>query len=129
MANFGNVASGGDLNTPNLEELLQIATTTLKQGNKEGAEVIVRQILEADKYNDRAWVILAFTTDDPTKRRQWLNQALRLNSNNKAAARALEKMNRKKTNVKDRTILYGTIGIVLALGMAALTCVLILAIN
>lgn len=128
MADLGNLSSAGDPNTPNLEELLQIAASTLKQGNKQGAEVIVRQILAADNYNDRAWVILAFTTEDPTERRRWLNQALRLNPNNKAAARALEKMNRKSTNVKDRTILYGTLGIVAALGMAAIACVLTLAI-
>lgn len=114
---------------PNLEELLQIATTTLKQGNKQGAEVIVRQVIEADKFNDRAWVLLAYTTDDPLERRRWLQQALRVNPQNTTARRALDKMQRVQTNVKDRTIYYGTIGLVIALAILALACVLVLIIN
>ncbi|PJF43745.1 MAG: hypothetical protein CUN55_07485 [Phototrophicales bacterium] len=114
---------------PNLEELLQIATTTLKQGNKQGAEVIIRQVIEADKYNDRAWVLLAGTTDDPLERRRWLQQALRINPNNQTARRALEKMEQVQANVKDLTVYYGTIGLVIALAMLALACVLVLLIN
>ena len=129
MASLRNVTPGGDLNSPNLEELLQIAMSTLKQGNKEGAAVIVRQVIEADKYNDRAWVILAFTTEDPVERRRWLNQALRLNANNKAAKRALEKMDRKRMNAKDRTIFIGTMGIVAALGIGVIACVLVLVLS
>lgn len=129
MANLRGLSTNEDPNTPNLEELLQIAMSTLKQGNKQGAEVIIRQVLEADKYNDRAWVLLAFTTEDKTQRRRWLNQALRLNPNNSAATRALEKLDRKRTNVKDRTIFIGTMGVVAALGLAVVACVLVLVLN
>jgi type II secretory pathway component HofQ len=129
MANLRGLSTSEDPNTPNLEELLQIAMSTLKQGNKQGAEVIVRQVLEADKYNDRAWVLLAFTTEDETQRRRWLNQALRLNPKNNAATRALEKLDRKRTNVKDRTIFIGTMGLVAALGIAVVACVLVLVLN
>lgn len=126
MAELRGLSGGNSPNTPNLEELLQIAMSTLKQGNKQGAEVIIRQVLEADKYNDRAWVLLAFTTDDAVQKRRWLNQALRLNPNNTAATKALEKLDRKRTNVNDRTILIGTMGIVAALGLAVVACVLVL---
>lgn len=123
-----NLSGGGD-SGPNLEELLQIASNTLKQGNKQGAEMIVRQVIAADKYNDRAWVLLAYTTDDPLERRRWLQQALRVNPQNQAARRALDKMESVQTNVQDRTIYYGTIGIVIALAILALGCVLVLLVN
>ena len=119
----------GSANTPNLEELLQIAMSTLKQGNKQGAEVIIRQVLEADKYNDRAWVLLAFTTDDEVQKRRWLNQSLRLNPENSAAKKALEKLDKKQTNVNDRTVFIGTMGVVAALGIAIIGCVLVLVLN
>jgi thioredoxin-like negative regulator of GroEL len=118
----------GNINqaAPNLEDLLQFATTTLKQGNKQGAQVLIQQVLEADKRNDRAWVLMAFTTDDPIDRRRCLKTALRLNPNNTSAKRALDKMKKVRTRSDDKTMYYGTIGLIIILLAAVIACVAIL---
>jgi hypothetical protein len=121
----------GNINqaAPNLEDLLQFATTTLKQGNKQGAQVLLQQVLEADKRNDRAWVLMAFTSDDPVDRRRCLKTALRLNPNNTAAKRALEKMKKVRTKSDSKAMYYGTIGLVIVLLAAVIACVAILVIS
>lgn len=121
----------GNINqaTPNLEDLLQFATTTLREGNKQGAQVLLQQVLEADKRNDRAWVLLAFTTDDLVDRRRCLKTALRLNPNNTAAKRALAKMKSVRTKSESKAMYYGTIGLVIVLLAAVIGCVAVVVLN
>lgn len=120
-----NVTDMGDENAPNLEQLLQIAETTLRQGNKDGARVLIQQVLDQDKRNDRAWVLFAAATDDPTDRRRYLRTALHVNPNNQAAQRALAKMKKARTRSENQALYYGMIGLVAALLIAAVACVII----
>lgn len=115
-----------DDNSPNLEDLLQIAATTLKSGNRQSAQVLIQQVIEADKHNDRAWVMMAYTTADPVERQRYLRTALRLNPENKAAKRALEKMENTRTKAESQAMYYGMIGLVIVLVLAAVACVAIL---
>ncbi len=124
-----NLHSVTDDDAPNLEELLQMATTSLRQGNTQGAYVMVQQVLDADKHNDRAWVLMAYTTQNPVDRRRYLRTALRLNPENKAARRGLEKMKRSRTKTESRVLYYGTVGLVVLLAVAVIACVLVLLLN
>lgn len=115
--------------TANLEDLLQIATTSLKEGNKTGARVLIQQVLDADKHNDRAWVLMAAATDDPVDRQRYLKTALRLNPNNKSAKKALDKMKKARNTSESQALYYGTIGLAIVLVIAVLACIAVLVIS
>lgn len=115
--------------TANLEDLLQIATTSLKEGNKPGARVLIQQVLDTDKHNDRAWVLMAAATDDPVDRQRYLKTALRLNPNNKAAKKALDKMKKARNSAENQALYYGTIGLAIVLVIAVLACIAVLVIS
>ncbi len=120
-----NLTDLGDDNTPNLEQMLQIAETTLREGNKQGARILIQQVLDQDKHNDRAWVLFAAATDDPTDRRRFLRTALHVNPNNKAAQRALAKMKKARSHAENQALYFGMIGLIIALLVAAAACVII----
>ena len=44
---------------PNREQLLQMAVTTAKAGNRDGARVMLRQVLSEDRRNERAMLWMA----------------------------------------------------------------------
>lgn len=114
---------------PNLENLLQMGITAAKQGNREAARVLFKQVLDDDKKNDRAWVWMASVAEDPLKRQQYLETALRINPSNKAAQKAIKKMTHKRTSKEQRTLALGVIFVLAILVAAALICVLALAAN
>lgn len=111
---------------PGVEQLLQMAITNAQQNNQEGAKVILRQVLKQDKRNDRAWMWLAYVEDDPVQRRRFLENAVRINPDNKPAQKALNKIKRKKASRKNRTLMYGGIALVLLLIVTAVACTIVL---
>lgn len=115
--------------SPNLEDLLQIAATTIKQGNRQGARVLLQQVLDSDKHNDRAWVLMAYTTNDNLERQRYLRTALRLNPNNQAAQRALEKIDITRTKSESQAMYYGTVGLLVLLALVAIACIAVLVLN
>lgn len=101
-------------NQPNREELLQLAIRTAKSGNKEGARVMLRQVLSEDRYNERAMMWMAKIASTKSERRQWLERALEVNPNNDQAKAALKKMVYKSSARENRTLLiYGMVAGVL----------------
>lgn len=111
----------------NLEQLLQIAITNAKSGNKQGARVMLQQILEADRSNDRAWAWLAVVTDDLAKRQEYLERALQINPNNKAAKKALKQITSKRSSGEQRTLWIGIVVIMLVLIVSTLLCLIVVA--
>lgn len=107
---------------PNLENLLQMGITAAKEGNNEGARMLLKQVLDADKKNDRAWVWMAYITTDSVKRRQYLQTALKINPGNTAAKKALSKINKKRSSTEERTIIIAG---VFTLGLLSLVVVLV----
>jgi Tfp pilus assembly protein PilF len=105
--------------------LLQLAIATAKQGNRQGARVLLQQVLDADKHNDRAWLWMAYTSTNLVDRRRYLRTVLRLNPNNKAAQSALAKMQQQRVNVETRTKQYGIIALALLVLVVAVACLLI----
>lgn len=117
--------SGGQ--SPNLENLLQMGINQAKSGNKSGAQVLLQQVLDSDKENDRAWLWMAFISDDETDRRRFLHTALKYNPNNQTARKALDKLDHVQTAAQNRTLVYGGMALAGLLLFAAIACVIILA--
>lgn len=112
-----------------VDQLLQMGIDTAKQGNKEGARVLLRQVIQRDQRNDRAWMWLAYVEADPVQRRRYLENAVRINPSNKAAQKALNKLKTSKTRSQRQIMLLG--GAVLAglILISALACLVVLSIN
>jgi Tfp pilus assembly protein PilF len=112
-----------DSENPNLENLLQMGRTAARQGNREGARMLLKQVLDVDKKNDRAWILMASVAEDAAKKRQYLETALRYNPNNQTARKALSQMN-SKTSRRDRQMLV--IGALFLFGIGVVGALLVL---
>lgn len=116
-------------NQPNREELLQLAETSAKQGNKDGARLLFRQVLSQDKRNERAIMWMARLAKNKKERKQWLQRALNLNPDNEIARQQLEKINYRQAAKENRTLLiFGTLAAVLII-VAVLVVIVVLALN
>lgn len=83
--------SSGD-NTPNREELFNMAVEQAKSGNKKGARFMFAQILEQDKRNIRAMMWMAKIASSPDERETWLKRILDIKPSYAPAQEALAKM-------------------------------------
>lgn len=106
-------------NTPNREELLQLAIRAAKNGNRESARVMFRQVLDEDKRNERAMMWMAKLAGSKNERRQWLNRVLLINPNQYAAKNALRKMQYSSSARDNRVlIIFGVVaGVLIILGV------------
>jgi tetratricopeptide (TPR) repeat protein len=111
----------------NLENLLQLGITAAKEGNKDGARMLLRQVLEADRKNDRAWFWLAYLAETSDERRQYLENAVKANPKNQAAQQALRKMVAKRSNQEQRMLLMGIVVVLAISVVVALLCLVTLA--
>lgn len=105
---------------PNLENLLQMGITAAKQGNKDGARVLLRQVIEGDKKNDRAWLWMASVAENTEKRKQYLETALRINPHNDAAKKQLTKLEKKRSRGEQRTLQVGLVVLLLVMVVSLL---------
>jgi Tfp pilus assembly protein PilF len=122
MATSRNKSDGG----PNREELLQMAIQAAKTGQKDGARMMFRQVLEADRRNERAMMWLAKLADNKEERVQWLQKALEVNPENTAARQTLNAIKYKRAASEGRTLfLFGVIVAILV--VVLLVFVLLLA--
>jgi Tfp pilus assembly protein PilF len=110
----------------NLENLLQMAITSIRDGNKEGARLQLQRILDIDKKNDRAWMLLARVAENADKRRQYLETALKYNPSNKQAKEALQKIGKSKSSREQRTLLIGGLVILIIGIFAVFACLIVL---
>ena len=120
------VTGSDDLNTPNLEQLLQLGIQAARKGNKAGARVMFQQIIDADKTNDRAWLWMAAIADTSEDRRRYLNAVLRLNPEHPTALRELEKLNRKQVSSNTLVIRYGMMGLFVLLVLVLIAIALLI---
>lgn len=118
-----------DPNSPNLEQLLQMGIRTARQEkSKEGARVFFERVLEQNPDEERAWIWLAWTSDNDIDRRRYLETALRINPRSKAR-QLLADMENQKSSGENQTLVRGMIilGILLALVIVVVIVALILA--
>ncbi len=90
---------------PNREQLLQMAISTAKVGNKDGARVMLRQVLSEDKRNERALMWMAQIARNNKERRQWLKRVLDANPDNEQARKQLKRMDYETSAQQNRVLL------------------------
>ena len=90
---------------PNREQLLQMAINTAKAGNKDGARVMLRQVLSEDKRNERALLWMALISRNTKERRQWLMRVLDVNPDNEQARKQLKRMDYQTSAQQNRVLL------------------------
>lgn len=90
---------------PNREQLLQMAINSAKSGNKDGARVMLRQVLTEDKRNERAMLWMANVSRNKAESRQWLERVLDINPDNEQAQRLLKKMDYQASAQQNRMLL------------------------
>lgn len=97
---------------PNREQLLRMAIQSAKQGNKDGARVMLRQILDEDQTNERAMLWMAKTSKSVSERRNWLENVLKVNPESEVAQRALDQMDYQENASETRKLfIFGGVAI------------------
>ena len=92
--------------SPNREELLAMAIQSARQGNKQGARVMLRQVLAQDHKNERAMLWMAKTSNSVTERTQWLERVLEVNPENPTAQKVLSNMAHNKEAAESRKLFW-----------------------
>jgi hypothetical protein len=77
------------------DELIQRAIALAKAGDKRKARELVKQVLQRDRDNFAAWVVMAQVVEDRTQVIHCLRQALRLRPDDAKVRAALERLERK----------------------------------
>lgn len=114
--------------SPNREDLLQLAISAAKRGDKESARMMFNQILAEDKNNERALMWMAKLADSRDEMAVWLNRTLAVNPNNQTAIDTLAKMKNKSSARDNRLlVLFGVIVGVLIVLLLIVLIVLIIA--
>ncbi|MCL4251111.1 MAG: hypothetical protein KJ065_23380 [Anaerolineae bacterium] len=107
---------GDSDNMPNREELLQMAIEAARAGQKDGARVIFRQILNQDRRNQRAMMWMAKLADSKEERIRWLEMAVSTNPDNVQARKELNRIRYTRAARENRTlVIFGVIAVVLIL--------------
>jgi Tfp pilus assembly protein PilF len=112
-----------DTLSPNREDLLQLAISAARRGDKESARMMFNQILAEDATNERALMWMAKLADTREETALWLNRALAVNPNNQVALDALAKM-KNKSSARDNRLLV-MFGVVVGVLVVLLLIVLL----
>jgi hypothetical protein len=91
--------------SPNREELFNLAVQAAKSGNRQGAKVMFMQILRDDRKNERVMMWLAKIATGKNERMQWLTRVLKVNPANETALAALAKIKHTDTANRNRMLL------------------------
>jgi thioredoxin-like negative regulator of GroEL len=115
--------------TANNEQLLQMAIRAAKEGNRDGARVMLRQVYDRDNRNEVAMYWLARTSDDPRERQQWLTKVLKINPNHEGAKAAMKKLQYKSAANENRLLLIGGVVVVVLIVLAIAIILLVTTLN
>jgi cytochrome c-type biogenesis protein CcmH/NrfG len=121
------MASDGN-QQPNREQLLQMAINSVKSGNRDGARMMLRQVLSEDKRNERAMMWMANIARSKAERRQWLERVLDVNPDHDQAQALVNKMQYRASAQQNRTLLiFGVVVGVLVVLMIVVVVAILLA--
>jgi hypothetical protein len=109
----------------NNEELLQMAIRAAKTGQKDGARVMLQQLIDRDKHNERALMWMAKLAPNNQERQKWLQRVLKINADNEAASEALEKLRYKEASQQNR-LLFRLLPIIVIIAIVAIGLVFVL---
>jgi thioredoxin-like negative regulator of GroEL len=115
--------------TTNNEQLLQLAIRAAREGNTDGARVMLRQIYDRDNRNEQAIYWLARLSSDPRERQQWLKKVLKINPNHEGAKAAMKKLQYKSAANENRLLLIGGAVVVMLIVLAVAIFLLVSALN
>jgi hypothetical protein len=97
----------GEAKNPNLDDLMRLGINTAKQGNRDNARVIFRQVLDADKRHVGAWLWMASLAESNVDRRRYLETVLRLDPNNETATKQLAKLDQAVSRSENASLRFG----------------------
>lgn len=100
---------------PNLEHLLQNAVRTWQSGNIAGARIMVENVLENDKRNERAWLLMAKMANNEVDRRRYLETVIEINPRNAQARQLLNQLDSALKGTENSSM---RIGVLLLVGIA-----------
>lgn len=87
-----------------MKKLLQDAVTSIKNGDKVTGKKILLDILNDDPSNDRAWMWMSAVVDTNEMRYECLQEAVKLNPNNRMAKKGLKKLQQSMHGVSPTSI-------------------------
>lgn len=118
------------------DELIRQAVEAAREGDREAARDLLRQVLEEDEENIRAWLLLARLSENPDERRMALATVLQLDPGNTRAQEMLDKLDaRYAKSAEDEEVAPGitrrTLQIVLGIagGIVLLIVLIVFAIT
>ena len=79
-------------NQNEVQEKLRLGIEAARRGDKQAAEVLLRQVVAADPRNELGWMWLASAVESVEERRACLERVLRINPNNTRAQEALRRL-------------------------------------
>jgi hypothetical protein len=109
--------------SPNLEHLLQLAVRTWQEGNLASARVMVEQVLENDKRNERAWLLMAKMANNEVDRRRFLETVIEINPRNAQARQLLGQLDSALKGTESNSM---RIGIILLVGIVVILIAVII---
>lgn len=74
------------------EKPLNKAITAIRQGDKRTGQKILLDFIKANPDNEKAWLWLSATTNNPKKKKKCLTRVLQIDPDNKTAKRALSEL-------------------------------------
>jgi hypothetical protein len=89
------------------EQLLREATELAREGDKAGARRLVKQILNKDDTNVKAWMLLYRVSEDRSEKRQALTRILELDPGNVRAQEALDKLDTRIQQAEEEEVAPG----------------------
>jgi hypothetical protein len=112
-------------NTPNREELYNLATEAVKAGNKRGAQVMFQRILAEDRRNVRVMYQLARIAPSKKERVRWLNKILEISPDHEQALATLHKMDYTEKAARNKLLLRVGVGAYVAVVLVVAFMILI----
>jgi len=113
-------------NSPNREELFNMAVNAAKNKQRKPARMMFQRILNEDPKNERVMMWLAKIAPNPEQRRKWLERVVDLNPRNETAIKILDDMDVKETVARNRLYLRIGVGTYVAVVLVASVFILIL---
>lgn len=94
------------MSSPNREQMIRMAIETARQGNTQGARMMLQQVLQEDRNNERAMLTMAKISRSSDERQKWLERVLEVNPENESARTALDRMVYTSAASENRTLFY-----------------------
>jgi thioredoxin-like negative regulator of GroEL len=118
-----------DIESPNLEHLLQLGIRAAREGNFDNARVMFQQVLDNDKRNERAWLLMAKIAPNEVEKLRLLETVLEINPRNEEAIREKRALQQVVMNAEGNSMSFGIRLLVVAVLVIVVVAVLVIIIT